>query len=202
MHRRPPTAPASPARPQALRSPALLGQSLSPELWQPLVLLLGQAAAHGHGQDLDLLLADDPLELQQLAEALQGHACALGPALTERLALAVFQLAGRHSAALAAAADVLLPGLLLGLRGGDSEASARAARRLAGALEAVGSSADGTDVLAGLMLEQGLLRVVQDDVLQRAATDAPLLLATIRLMCESLCLRQQQQAACCLAACL
>jgi hypothetical protein len=162
------------------------------------VLLLGQAAAHGHGQDLDLAqlqLADDPLELQQLAEALQGHAGAMGPALTARLALAVFQLAGRHSAVLAAAADVLLPGLLLDLRGGDSEASARAARRLAVALEAVGSSADGPDVLAGLMLEQGLLRVVQDDVLQRASTDGPLLLATIRLMCESVRLRQQQQAA-------
>jgi hypothetical protein len=168
------TTPPPPSQALLSQQPALM-QHGDPQVQLPLLLLLGQAAAHGHdlsGADLGGLVG----------RAMQGWE-ALQPAVQQRVALAVCQLAA-YPAAQAAATARAIPSALELLGGAGSAAQASlAAQALAQAIEASSRSAQGPEPLVGQLLQQGLLERVQQ-LLPRARQHAPLTLAVVRLICE------------------
>jgi hypothetical protein len=141
----------------------------------PLLVLLGQAAAHGH----DLSRAD----LGGLVGRAKRGWEALRPAVQQRAALAMCQL-GAYPAAQAAAPTGLLHQLRQ-LESSDDVAAAQAAKEIALAVEAASGCGLGQQ-LAEALLQQGVLERVQA-LLQRDATQhGALVVSIVRLVCEHL----------------
>jgi hypothetical protein len=154
---------------------ALLRHSDPQQVQLPLLVLLGQAAAHGH----DLSRAD----LGGLVGGAKHDWEALRPALQQRAALAVCQL-GAYPAAQAAAPTGLLHQLRQ-LESSDDVAAAQAAKEIAVAVEAASGCGLGQQ-LAEALLQQGVLERVQA-LLQRDATQhGALVVSVVRIVCEHL----------------